>query len=391
MTQAATSGARHQQELDMMANDDVPKVDFCVNVYQDMTFKAFASGLYTNPDRFKDCIAKIGIIGKFSELQNVLDCLKCTEFTPQDSLTHCTDLLKTTWRTRARWQSKARDKILYRAVKSRSNTRQCTSLFFIPHGTVCNVGSYEPQVVRASVQFKPHGAATPQHLPWEAQSIERDKGFQSSGKKIFWNDNQKANWTWKTSSPVNGWSSYLWDVRDDCRYILWWNSRVDSKKIFATHISIIAGNYRDFVSMNPVHTTNAQFINAVFNEVNEEHIFKNMYYSPLNRKILKFKNFPWHSKWSTPVTCTGNDTLHTVKFDHLKKSLNKEFGLPAKMGYKLSDKVVNPSNIERQTVSLGQQRLTPQQLLLWGLWRRRQTIQIMTILLSLISATYGNL
>ena len=81
------------------------------------------------------------------------------------------------------------------------------------------------------------------------------------------------------------------------------------------------------------------------------HIFKNMYYSFLNRKILKFKNFPWHSKRRTPVTCTGNDTLHTVKFDHLKKILNKEFGLPAKMGYKLSNKVVNPSNIERQSVS----------------------------------------
>ena len=59
-----------------------------------MTFNAFVSGLYTNPDRFRECIAKIGIIGKLSELQNVLACLKCTEFTPQDSLTHCTDLLK---------------------------------------------------------------------------------------------------------------------------------------------------------------------------------------------------------------------------------------------------------------------------------------------------------
>ena len=31
-----------------------------------------------------------------------------------------------------------------------------------------------------------------------------------------------------------------------------------TKKIFATHISSIAGNYRDLVSMNPVHTTNSQ-------------------------------------------------------------------------------------------------------------------------------------
>ena len=107
MTQAATNGARHlrrvqahhQRELDMMANDDVPQVDFCVNVYQDMTFKAFASGLYTNPDKFKDCIAKIGIIGKLSELQNVLACLKCTEFTPQDSLTHC-NLTYKSWMTK---------------------------------------------------------------------------------------------------------------------------------------------------------------------------------------------------------------------------------------------------------------------------------------------------
>ena len=43
-----------------------------------------------------------------------------------------------------------------------------------------------------------------------------------------------------------------------------------TKKIFATHISSIAVNYRDLVSMNPVYTTNVQFINAVFNKVNEE-------------------------------------------------------------------------------------------------------------------------
>lgn len=174
-----------------------------------------------------------------------------------------------------------------------------------------------------------------------------------------------------------------------------------TKKIFATHISSIAGNYQDLVSMNPVHTTNAKFINKV-NEITNigytvvsvstdnhrsnqawhnsliegvtdhpmhignpaklaqrlytfydtTHNFKNMYYCLLNRKVLKFKNFPWVSDRNTPVTCNGKDTMHTVKLDHFKKIVTKEFGHPAKMGYKLTDKVLNPSNIERQSVSL---------------------------------------
>ena len=70
------------------------------------------------------------------------------------------------------------------------------------------------------------------------------------------------------------------------------------------------------------------------------HLFKNVYFNLLNKKNLLCPPFP------------GSESPMNVMFSHLIQLFNMEYGAEAKMAYKLTDKVLHPSNIERVNVQL---------------------------------------
>ena len=68
------------------------------------------------------------------------------------------------------------------------------------------------------------------------------------------------------------------------------------------------------------------------------HIFKNIYYGLIRSKALAVPSFPY----------SENSRTLMVNFGHLTRLQNMELGHPGK----LTDKVVNPSALERVNVSL---------------------------------------
>ena len=165
--------------------------------------------------------------------------------------------------------------------------------------------------------------------------------------------------------------------------------------LFCTHISYVAGKYEDLVSMSPVphikandikeiflkvlksltvigftvvsvttdgHRTNQSFHNAlghdgvhpeyiinpystdsnsrIYTMYDSVHLFKNMYFNLLNKKTL-----------TCPSLSDAETNLH-VQFNHLLQVHNMEQGKEVKMAYRLTDKVLHPSTIERVNVQL---------------------------------------
>ncbi|KAG0727306.1 hypothetical protein GWK47_034936 [Chionoecetes opilio] len=72
------------------------------------------------------------------------------------------------------------------------------------------------------------------------------------------------------------------------------------------------------------------------------HIFKNMYYGLLKHKTLTVP----------PFTSSENPSQLKVNFSHLTKLYNMERGHPGKLAFKLTDKVLKPSALERVNVGL---------------------------------------
>lgn len=164
--------------------------------------------------------------------------------------------------------------------------------------------------------------------------------------------------------------------------------------LFCTHISSVAGRYEDLVTMSPVaHVTTQEMVKMFFNVVkgltelgfrvvsvttdghrtnqsfhralgdgthpeyivnpwssdglgriytmfDTVHLFKNIFFNLLNKKTLL----------CPPFEETG--AALTVKACHLEKLHRMEFGSPVKMAYRLSDKVLNPTSVERVNVKL---------------------------------------
>ena len=165
--------------------------------------------------------------------------------------------------------------------------------------------------------------------------------------------------------------------------------------IFCVHISSVSGKYEDLVAMTPVshistkairdiffgvlrsltdigftvvsvttdgHRTNQSFHNSlgqhgvhpeyilnpysggsddrIYTMYDTVHLFKNMYFNFLNKKNLLCPPFP------------GSESPMNAKFAHLVKVYNMENGSVAKMAYKLTDKVLHPTNFERVNVQL---------------------------------------
>jgi hypothetical protein len=165
--------------------------------------------------------------------------------------------------------------------------------------------------------------------------------------------------------------------------------------LFCTHISSVAGRFEDLVSMSPVphittndikhiffkvlkslteigfiivsvttdgHRTNQSFHNAlghdglhpeyimnpyssdvnarVYTMYDTVHLFKNIYFNLLNKKTLLCPSFSYSG---TPLR---------VQFNHLLQLYNMEYGREAKMAYRLTDKVLHPSSVERANVQL---------------------------------------
>ncbi len=70
------------------------------------------------------------------------------------------------------------------------------------------------------------------------------------------------------------------------------------------------------------------------------HNFKNVYNNFVNRKEFVFP------------TIKGNEPEQRAKYAHLEQMYNLELGKPLKLAYKLNDKVLHPSNIEKTNVQL---------------------------------------
>ena len=165
--------------------------------------------------------------------------------------------------------------------------------------------------------------------------------------------------------------------------------------IFCLHISSIAGRYEDMVAMVPVphittqdikdiffkvlrqltdigftvvsvttdgHRTNQSFHRSlgedgehpeyIINPYSDSegdriypmydtvHLFKNIYYNLLNKKHLVCPPFP------------GSEAPMNAMLTHLVQVFNMEQGAEAKMAFKLTDKVIHPTNFERVNVQL---------------------------------------
>ncbi|KAF0314767.1 Transposable element P transposase [Amphibalanus amphitrite] len=171
---------------------------------------------------------------------------------------------------------------------------------------------------------------------------------------------------------------------------------VVTKTLFCTHINSVAGKYEDMISMQPVphvtaaniketfqrvlkgltelgfkvvsvttdnHRANQSWHNSlgadgchpeyILNPYSEQeervytlydtvHIFKNIYYGLIRSKALTVPSFP----------DSENSRKLKVSFGHLTRLRNMELGHPGKLAYKLTDKVINPSALERVNVSL---------------------------------------
>ena len=165
--------------------------------------------------------------------------------------------------------------------------------------------------------------------------------------------------------------------------------------LFCTHISSVAGNYQDLVTMSPyTHITteeikdiflkvlqclthlgfrvvsvttdghranqslhralvedgkhpeyilnpwSARDDNSIYTMYDSVHLFKNIYFNLLNKRTLRC---PPVSEDGTPLD---------VNISHLEKVYSLECYSQAKMAYRLTDKVLHPTSIERVNVQL---------------------------------------
>ena len=162
--------------------------------------------------------------------------------------------------------------------------------------------------------------------------------------------------------------------------------------IFCTLISSVAGNYEDIISMSPVtsittadirniffkvlktltaigftvvscttdgHRTNQGFHNSlgedgrhpefiinpykpdarVYTMYDSVHLYKNFFFNLLNKKAL-----------SCQLPSTG--TVVHAQFKHLQQLYKMEMGQDIKMAYRLTDRVIYPTSVERVNVQL---------------------------------------
>ena len=170
-----------------------------------------------------------------------------------------------------------------------------------------------------------------------------------------------------------------------------------AKTLFCVHINAVAGSYKDMVCMQPVPHVKASDISEIFHKVlkgltglgfqvvsvttdnhrtnrawhkslgtdgahpeyilnpyseqeqkiftmyDTVHVFKNTYYSLMRHKSLSLPPFP---------DSEDQQRMLEVRFEHLKMIHDSELGQPAKLAFKLTDKVLNPSVLERVNVQL---------------------------------------
>ncbi|KAF0311117.1 hypothetical protein FJT64_018038 [Amphibalanus amphitrite] len=164
-----------------------------------------------------------------------------------------------------------------------------------------------------------------------------------------------------------------------------------AKTLFCVHVNSVAGTYQDMICMQPVPHVKTSDINDIFNKTlkgltelgltvvsvttdnhrtnqawhrslgtdghhpeyvinpysdDEEkiftlydtvHVFKNLYYGMMRNKSLRLP----------PLPGSEDQPDLEVSFDHLKRIHEMEYGNPAKLAYKLTDRVLNPSVLER--------------------------------------------
>ena len=89
--------------------------------------------------------------------------------------------------------------------------------------------------------------------------------------------------------------------------------------------------------LNPFSSDPDARIYTMFDSV---HIFKNIYFNLINKKELL----------CPPLTASGMPLQ--VHFSHLEQVHKLEYGAPAKMAHRLTDRVLHPSSVERVNVQL---------------------------------------
>jgi hypothetical protein len=164
-----------------------------------------------------------------------------------------------------------------------------------------------------------------------------------------------------------------------------------TKTLLCAHVNSVAGSYQDMIAMEPIKNASAENMKMLFNtcrnilidnnfdlhslttdnhRVNQSfirlmggdefavtipprvfvfydpvHISKNMYYMLLNKTIIML---PW---LPTLKEERKHNEVVTANMSHLRQLFAKDQGA-IRSGHKLTHKVINPSNLERQSVGL---------------------------------------
>ena len=162
--------------------------------------------------------------------------------------------------------------------------------------------------------------------------------------------------------------------------------------IFCTLISSVAGTYEDIISMSPISSITAEEIRAIFftvlktlteigftvvscttdghrtnqafhNSLGEDGRHPEFIVNPFNSftriytmydSVHLYKNFFFNLMNKKTLICTlpGSETTVQAQFKHLQQLHKLEMGEDVKMAYKLTDRVLNPTSIERVNVQL---------------------------------------
>ncbi|KAG1652170.1 Organic cation transporter protein [Nymphon striatum] len=133
-------------------------------------------------------------------------------------------------------------------------------------------------------------------------------------------------------------------------------------------ISSIAGQYRDVVSFYPInvlcvdnHPVNRAFLTNILcngslksqikNPVNDKPLF--LLFDPVHNIKNVYNNFQGKRIFKLPSFHLDNlNFVTTAKFDDLCELHNLEATKPIKLGYKLTEKCLNPTSIEKSSVKL---------------------------------------
>ena len=332
--------------LTTLDNDDIPEVTCSLNIYQDLSFKAVVQRVCLNAKNFDFLLKQKNKILHISEVENVLARLKNWEIEPSNTLEHCADLLENFETNELENESRLVAQFCseqLRLVLKHPNARRYSSRLF---GHCALWDRMSPKLYSHLYNNKFLVLPHPKVCREKSNALNVSTGFNEVTRKYFEMRCGKLSEREKlvhlsmdevhVSESLELISGTFYGEEEG----------KTAKKIFALHISSIAGNYRDLLSLNPVIQTNKAFIDTMFNKALEEltqigflivsvstdnhksnqawhnslsngddqlrhfsnpfqlahsistfydstHVYKNLYYSLLNRKVLKLKNFPW--------------------------------------------------------------------------------------------------